>query len=80
MAYLKTFLGHDVHIGAKYYDAYGSRMSRYQVVESVGHLKYRLLAPFSSDAKKLTKWIPNRIKEHISERLGAVPLLGDLEN
>jgi len=25
---LKKFLGHDVHIGAKYYDAYGSRMSR----------------------------------------------------
>ena len=24
---LKKFLGHDVHIGAKYYDAYGSRMS-----------------------------------------------------
>src|SRR5439155_1667678 len=23
---LKAFLGHDVHIGAKYYDAYGSRM------------------------------------------------------
>jgi len=26
---LKVFLGHDVHIGAKYEDAYGMRMSRY---------------------------------------------------
>jgi hypothetical protein len=26
---LKDYLGHDVHIGAKYYDAYGSRMSRW---------------------------------------------------
>ena len=31
--HLKEFLGHDVHIGAKYYDAYGSRMSRYGVLE-----------------------------------------------
>ena len=79
VAFLTTFLGHDVHIGAKYYDAYGSRMSRYGVVEPVGHLKYRLVPPFTTDAKKLTKWIPTRIKEHIVERLGAVPLLGDLE-
>jgi hypothetical protein len=35
---LKQYLGHDVHIGAKYYDAYGSRMSRYGVLKPVGHL------------------------------------------
>ena len=35
--HMKDFLGHDVHIGAKYYDAYGSRMSRYGVLEPVGH-------------------------------------------
>ena len=29
---MKQFLGHDVHIGAKYYDAYGSRMTRYSVL------------------------------------------------
>src|ERR1035441_3956037 len=28
---LKAFLGHDVHIGVRYYDAYGTRMSRYSV-------------------------------------------------
>src|SRR2546430_10069084 len=32
--YLVEFLGHDVHIGAKYYDAYGTRMSRYSVLRS----------------------------------------------
>lgn len=79
VAFLTKFLGHDVHIGAKYYDAYGSRMSRYGVLEPVGHLKYRLIPPFTTDAKKLAKWIPTRIKAHIVERLGAVPLLGDLE-
>src|SRR5713101_8910555 len=32
---LKSFLGNDVHIGAKYYVAYGTRMSRYNVLKSV---------------------------------------------
>jgi hypothetical protein len=74
---LKGFLHHDVHIGAKYYDAYGSRMSRYHVLKPVGHLKYELLPPFTEQAEKLAKWIPKRIKEHITERLGIVPLLKD---
>jgi len=72
---LKEFLGHDVHIGAKYYDAYGSRMSRYRVLRSVGHLKYELLAPYTTFAPTLCKWIPSRIRRHIDERLGVVPLL-----
>jgi hypothetical protein len=72
---LKTFLGHDVHIGAKYYDAYGSRMSRYRVLEGIGHLKYRLLPPYPEEATVLADWIPRRIRSHIDERLGIVPKL-----
>jgi hypothetical protein len=74
---LKEFLGHDVHIGAKYYDAYGTRMSRYSVLRPVGHLKYELLAPYTTFAVALCEWIPSRIKQHIDERLGIVPLLAD---
>ena len=74
---LKEFLGHDVHIGARYYDAYGSRMPRYSVVKSVGHLKYELLPPYTTFAAALCGWIPTRIKSHIEERLGVVPLLGN---
>ncbi len=74
---LKQFLGHDVHIGAKYYDSYGLRMSRYKVLESVGHLKYELLPPYTTFAATLCDWIPLRIKLHIEDRLGAIPLLGD---
>jgi hypothetical protein len=74
---LKIFLGHDVHIGARYYDAYGTRMSRYSVLKSVGHLTYELLAPYSTFAARLCEWIPVRIKSHIEERLGVVPLLRD---
>lgn len=74
---LKEFLGHDVHIGAKYYDAYGSRMARYSVLKSVGHLKYELLPPYTTFAAALCKWIPPRVKAHIEERLGVVPLLNN---
>jgi hypothetical protein len=73
---LKEFLGHDVHLGAKYYDAYGSRMDRYSVLKSVGLLRYELLAPYTKFAATLREWIPERIKAHIEDRLGAVPLLG----
>ena len=72
---LKAFLQHDVHIGAKYYDAYGSRMSRYHVLRPIGHLIYELLPPFTDEAEKLARWIPKRIKQHITELLGIVPLL-----
>jgi hypothetical protein len=75
---LKTFLGHDVHLGAKYYDAYGTRMSRYSVLKSVGHLKYQLMPPYTTFASAVCDWIPPRIKRHIDERLGVVPLLSDL--
>ncbi len=74
---LKQYLGHDVHIGAKYYDAYGSRMSRYGVLKPVGHLKYELLSPYPEHAKSLRVWIPKKIKKHIEDRLGVVPLLHD---
>lgn len=72
---MKGFLGHDLHIGAKYFDAYGSRMSRYGVLEQVEHLKYRLLPPYTDQAQFLSEWIPARIKQHIDERLGLVPRL-----
>ena len=74
---LKAYLGHDVHIGAKYYDAYGSRMSRYGVLEQAGHLRYRLIPPYVDYARVLCDWIPERIKQHIDDRLGIVPQLGD---
>jgi hypothetical protein len=72
---LKSFLGHDIHIGAKYEDAYGMRMSRYGVLKTVGHLKYQLLSPYTQCTTALSEWIPGRIKAHIDQRLGIVPLL-----
>jgi hypothetical protein len=74
---LKQHLGHDVHIGAKYEDAYGMRMSRYGFFITKGHLKYRLAEVFAENASTLCCWIPDRIKKHIDSRLGIVPQLAD---
>ncbi len=75
--FLKKHLGHDVHIGAKYEDAYGMRMSRYRFLNSVGHLKYELAVTFAHHAESLCKWIPDRIKQHIDSRIGIIPKLAD---
>jgi hypothetical protein len=74
---LKAFLGHDMHIGAKYYDAYGSRMSRYGLLRPIGHLSYELLTPYINCAEELCRWIPLKVREHIEVRLGSVPQLSD---
>src|SRR5487761_1507963 len=50
-------------------------MSRYGVLEQVGHLNYRLLPPYTDDADELCEWIPGQIKRHIDQHLGIVPLL-----
>ena len=75
---LKAFLQHDVHIGAKYEDAYGMRMSRYSVLKNAGHLRYELLPPYTECAKAVCDWLPGRIREHIEQRLGVVPFLRDV--
>lgn len=74
---LKKHLGHDVHVGAKYEDAYGMRMSRYGMLRSVGHLRYELAKPFRKHATELTAWLPDRIKKHIDARVGIIPELAD---
>jgi hypothetical protein len=64
-------------IGAKYEDAYGMRMSRYGLLKSVAHLRYKLERPFSVYADELCDWLPDRIKQHIDLRLGIIPQLAD---
>src|SRR5215469_14335130 len=74
---LKEHLGHDVHVGAKYEDAYGMRMSRYGMLRSVGHLRYELTKPFRDNVTELTSWLPDRIKQHIDARVGIIPQLAE---
>lgn len=78
VSYMKEYLGHDLHIGGKYYDAYPSRnLPRYDVLKALGGKRYELLSPYTSHAATLVEWIPEAIKQHVTKRLGVVPRLGD---
>jgi len=75
---IKNYLGHDLHIGGKYYDAYPSRnLPKYGVVEALGKKQYRLLPPYTDNAKELVKWIPKRLKQYITQKLSIIPQLGN---
>lgn len=76
--YLKTYLGHDLHIGGKYYDAYpGRNLPKYGVLKVVRYKQYELLAPYTTNAELLLEWIPERIRQYIAEKLGKIPELGN---
>jgi len=74
--YMINYLQHDLHIGGKYYDAYPSRnLPKYGVVKAVSSHDYEFQSPYISQAKLLDEWIPERIQQHISDKLGGIPLL-----
>jgi len=76
--YLKTYLGHDLHVGGKYYDAYpGRNLPKYGVLRVIGYKEYELLPPYTTNAEALFEWIPERIKQYIAQKLGRIPELGD---
>lgn len=73
---LTEFLGHSIHVGGKYEDAYGMRMSRYGVLRTRGHLAYEIHPEFRAAAAELVELIPPLIQRHIEAKLGIVPRLG----
>ena len=76
--FMADFLGHNLHIGGKYYDAYPSRnLPRYGVLQTVGPNRYALQPAYASCAESLLPWIPERIKAHIAEKIGLIPQLGE---
>jgi hypothetical protein len=76
---LKKYLGHDLHIGGVYYDAYSSRnLPQYKVVKILGNKKYELNPLYKNCAKELTLWLPERMKVFIDDRLGIIPKLAEL--
>ena len=71
-------MGHNLHIGGKYYDAYPSRnLPRYGVVKSIDNKMYQIEEPYLANAALLISWIPERVEQHIINRIGIVPNLGD---
>lgn len=78
VASMKEFLGHDMHIGGKYYDAYPSRnLPKYGVLKALGNRVYELLPPYTTFSQSLLKSIPFLIRHHIEDKLGMIPHLRD---
>ncbi len=75
---MEEHLGHNLHIGGKYYDAYPSRnLPRYGVLTTIGSNLYALQPPYAAAADSLVLWIPARVKQHIFGKIGIIPLLGE---
>lgn len=71
-------LQHNLHIGGKYYDAYPARnLPRYGVVKVLSNNLYEIASEYRDNAASLLEWIPGRVKDHITERLGIVPELAE---
>ncbi len=74
----KTILGHDIHIGGKYYDAYSSRnLPKYNVLKPIGNNKYLLVDKYSNNTNVLLQTIPNLVTQYINNKLGVIPLLNN---
>jgi len=77
--YFKKYLGHSLHIGGKYYDAYPSRnLPKYGVLKVVDNKKYFLTEPFKKTSSDLIAIIPQLIKDYITHKIGAIPNLENL--
>lgn len=77
---LKKYLGHDLHIGGMYYDAYSSRnLPQYKVIKIIGSKKYQLNPLYKNCAKDLSVWLPEKIKTFIDDKLGVVTQLAQQE-
>lgn len=79
--YFKEYLGHSLHIGGKYYDAYPSRnLPKYGVLKVVDNKKYKLNKPFINSANELLEIIPRLIKNYITSKIGIIPNLVSIES
>jgi hypothetical protein len=76
VAFVQNFLGHNLHTGGKYYDAYPIRnLPRYGVL-AVYEKVFHITDAFKSNAPVLVNWIPGEIKKYIDLKIGVIPTLG----
>lgn len=75
--HLKEFMGHSLHIGAKWEDAYSRRtLPKYQVLKPLDE-GYELLSPYTRFSRELIPWMEAGIRDYITSRLGEIPKLED---
>jgi hypothetical protein len=74
---LKEFMGHSLHFGAKWEDAYSRRtLPKYRVLKPLDE-GYELLTPYTLFAAELIPWMESSIQNYIAGRLGEIPKLKD---
>lgn len=79
-AIIQKYLGHTLHTGGKYYDAYPIRnLPRYGVLAVRGKT-FELTELFRDNALILIDWLPEIIKQHIDSKIGVIPTLGSDES
>jgi hypothetical protein len=77
--FLKNFMGHSLHFGAKWEDAYSRRtLPKYRVLKPLDE-GYELLAPYALFANELIPWMASSIQTYITSRLGEIPKIHDKE-
>lgn len=75
--HMQNFMGHSLHIGARWEDAYSRRtLPKYQVLKPL-ESGYELLKPYIDFSESLIPWIEETIRDYIDSRLGVVPKLAD---
>jgi hypothetical protein len=75
---LTAYLGHNLNIGGKYWDAYPSRnLPKYDVLTVLRGGKYQLNDLYKENASALYNWLLVRIKEHTNNKLGIIIQLSD---
>lgn len=74
---MQEFIGHKLHTGGKYYDAYPIRnLPRYGVL-IVNGKSFEITELFLNNATELVRWLPEVIKNHIKSKIGLIPTLGN---
>lgn len=72
--FFKELLGHDIHIGGKYYDAYPSRnLPKYGVLSVIGNKRYKLTKDYIENSTDLIEAIPELVSTYINKKLGDIP-------
>jgi hypothetical protein len=80
VVYFKEYLGHSLHFGGKYYDAYPSRnLPKYGVLKTLDNKQYFLTERYKNVAIELIKDIPVLIDAYITGKMGKIPNLEKLE-
>ena len=73
--------GTNLHLGAKFDNAYISREDRgvgkHGILRPIGSKRYKLSPLYQEYASGLAEWIPNQIKIFLDRKLGQIVKLGD---